>query len=341
MTIRSLSAIALCVLLTISAAGGARMVPSSQVAAAGPSLTASLSSTITVVGSDTVSAGNFGSVRVECPIGMVAIGGGIDPENVLTMKVTSSGPTFDQNNERLIFQPDGANPAPIGWQASARNDGTTTKSFKVAVICAPISSVTTVVGSDTASAGSFGSERVECPRGKYAIGGGIDLDNVLTMVVTSSGPTFIQNNNRLIFQPDGTSPAPVGWQASTRNEATTTKSFKVAVICAPISGVTTVVGSDTARARSFGSERVECPRGKIAVGGGIDPDNVLTMNVSSSGPTFDQNNDRLFFQPDGTNPAPIGWQASTSNDATTTKPFKVAVICAQPPNEIFLPLVTK
>ena len=92
MTIRSLSAIALCVLLTISAAGGARMVPSSQVAAAGPSLTASLSSTITVVGSDTVSAGNFGSVRVECPIGMVAIGGGIDPENVLTMKVTSSGP---------------------------------------------------------------------------------------------------------------------------------------------------------------------------------------------------------------------------------------------------------
>ena len=296
---------------------------------------------VTVVGSVTVKAGSFASERVECPSRMVAVGGGVDLENVLTLKVTSSGPTFDQNNERLIFQPDGSNPAPIGWQASARNDGSVNKVLKVGVICAPMSGVTTVVGSDDARPGGFDTERVQCPSRTVALGGGVDLDNVLTMVVTSSGPTFDQNNERLYFQPNGANPAPVGWQASARNESATTKSFKVAVICAPSSAVNTEVGSASVRVGSFGSERVECADGRIALGGGIDLDNVLTMNVTSSGPTFDQNNDRLFFQPNGRNPAPIGWQASTSNDATTTKPFKVAVICAQPPNEIFLPLVIK
>jgi hypothetical protein len=276
---------------------------------------------------------------------MIAVGGGIDLGNVLTMQVTSSGPTFAQNNSRLIFQPDGTNPAPVGWQASARNDDTTTKSFKVAVHCAPLSDVSTVVGSDTATAGSFGVERVLCPRGKTAIGGGIDLGNVWTMGVTSSGPTFAQNNHRLIFQPDGTNPAPVGWQASARNDDTTTKPFKVAVICAPLSGVSTVVGSDTATAGSFAAERVQCPRGKTTIGGGIDLGNVLTMKVTSSGPTFAQNNHRLIFQPDGTNPAPIGWQASARNDDTTTKSFKVAVICQQPEptpvSRVFLPIVIR
>ena len=300
----------------------------------------SLSDTVTVVDGDNATAGTFSTERVECPNGMIAVGGGVDLDNLLTMIVTSSGPTFDQNSTRLIFQPDGTNPAPIGWQASARNDGATDLPFKVAVICAPLSGVTTVVGSDTATAGNFATERVECPNGMIAVGGGIDLD-MLTMIVTSSGPTFNQNSTRLIFQPNGINPAPIGWQASARNDGATDLPFKVAVICAPLSGVTTVVGSDTATAGSFATERVKCPNGGIAVGGGIDLGNLLTMKVTSSGPTLDQYNTRLIFQPDGTNPAPIGWQASTRNDGATDLPFKVAAICIQSifPWEIFLPAI--
>src|SRR5690349_23227810 len=37
-----------------------------------------------------------------------------------------------------------------------------------------------------------------CPAGRVATGGGIDLQNVLTMAVSSSGPSFAVNNNRLI-----------------------------------------------------------------------------------------------------------------------------------------------
>ncbi|MBW1635599.1 MAG: hypothetical protein JRJ68_04920 [Deltaproteobacteria bacterium] len=131
----------------------------------------------------------------------------------------------------MIFQPDGINPAPIGWQASDRNDGTTDQSFKVAAICSPQSNITTVVGSNIVTVGSFAAERVECPSGMIAVGGGVDLNNVLTMKVTSSGPTFDQNSTRLIFQPDGINPAPIGWQASARNDGATDQSLKVAAIC--------------------------------------------------------------------------------------------------------------
>jgi len=335
MTVRVSSVIGLGIVLGLLAGINTRAdVPSATIAS-------SASNPVTVVGSDTAAPGSFGSERVLCPAGTVAVGGGIDLENVLTMKVTASAPTFAQNNSRLIFQPNGTNPAPIGWQATARNDDTVVKSLKVAVICAPLSGVSTVVGSDTVAPGSFGSERVLCPAGRVAVGGGIDLDNVLTMKVTSSGPTFAQNNSRLIFQPNGTNPAPNGWQATARNDDTTTKSFKVAVICAPLRGISTVVGSDTATAGSFGSERVLCPAGMIAMGGGIDLDNVLTMKVTASAPTFAQNNSRLIFQPNGTNPAPIGWQGSARNDDATTKSLKVAVICRQAVHRVFLPIVVR
>ena len=108
-----------------------------------------------------------------------------------------------------------------------------------------------------------------------------------------------------------------------------------------LSGVSTVVGSGTATAGSFGVERVLCPTGTLAVGGGVDLENVLTMTVTSSGPTFEQNNNRLIFQPNGVNPAPIGWQASARNDDTTTKSFKVAVICSQIEFKVFLPVVMR
>jgi len=294
-----------------------------------------------VVGSDTAEPGSYAAERVTCPAGMTAVGGGIDVYNVLTMVVTSSAPTFDQSLHRLIQQPNGANPAPVGWQASARNEGTTARPFKVAVICATLSGASTVVGSDTAMPGSHRAERVTCPSGKVAVGGGIDVDNVLTMKLTSSAPTFDLSTHRLIQQPNGANPAPVGWQASARNDGTTSKSIKVAVICAPLSGIRTEVGSDSATVGSFGGERVLCPPGDIALGGGIDMDNILTMKVTSTAPTFGGSSFRLLSQPNGTNPAPGGWLANARNDGITTMSLKVAVICGQPVSRAFLPIVVR
>jgi hypothetical protein len=190
------------------------------------------------VGSDTAPIGSFDAERVACPAGAVAVGGGIDPYNVLTMSVTSSGPIWDDggSGQRLLNTPDGANPAPAAWQASIRNDSSPTGTLKVAAICDTTSSATTVVGSATASMGSFDSVRVPCPAGTTALAGGIDLFNVLTMSVTASAPVFDDGGSgqRLIQTADGTQPAPIGWQGSARNESSATGTLKVAAICAPV-----------------------------------------------------------------------------------------------------------
>jgi hypothetical protein len=93
------------------------------------------------------------------------VGGGVDTHNVLTMKVTASAPLFGPGpSDRLLNQPDGANPAPTGWRASLRNDDTRNLAFKVVAICAPLSGANTVVGSNTVSAGSHRGEQVKCRR---------------------------------------------------------------------------------------------------------------------------------------------------------------------------------
>jgi hypothetical protein len=84
--------------------------------------------------SDPISPGSFGVLKVLCPTTHpIAIGGGIDLENISTMVVTSSAPTVGET--RIYVQSDGQDAAPDGWQASARNNDSVSKSFKVAVIC--------------------------------------------------------------------------------------------------------------------------------------------------------------------------------------------------------------
>ena len=137
MAARLLSPLALIALLTLPLAGHASTATASQPLETSPAEASSvLIRVTTVVDSGTVAPGSFDAVRVTCPRGTVAVGGGIDLDNVLTMVVTSSGPTFAETQHRLISQPDGTNPAPNGWQASARNNDTQAKSFKVAAICA-------------------------------------------------------------------------------------------------------------------------------------------------------------------------------------------------------------
>jgi hypothetical protein len=282
-----------------------------------------------VVSSTTLAAGGTGAASVNCPAGTTGLGGGIDLDNVLTMKVTASGPTFG-NGTRLASQPDGSGPAPSGWRGSAISTDSSTHPIKVAAICGAGTSRTSLVSSGTANANTFASIRLTCPAGTVAVGGGVDA-MLATMVVTASAPTFAANNNRLIFQPDGNAAAPNGWQASVLNPTATAQAFKAAVVCMPLPSAAAVVSSGSATAKGgFQAVRVTCPAGRVATGGGIDLQNVLTMAVSSSGPTFAANNDRLISQPNGTAPPPVGWQASTVNNDPAVQPFKVAAICAAP-----------
>ncbi len=93
-----------------------------------------LGRTLTVVTSATVTANNFNVVNVNCPAGYEVTGGGVDVSNVLTVVVTSSGPTF--GGARLLFEADGPQAAATGWQASVRNNDTVANTMKVAVVCA-------------------------------------------------------------------------------------------------------------------------------------------------------------------------------------------------------------
>ncbi|CAI9414552.1 hypothetical protein [Nocardioides sp. T2.26MG-1] len=95
--------------------------------------------TVSVIRSTSpVAAGSFDAAIVQCPAGMEAIGGGVDPGNVLTMTVTQSTPVFGTNpsSSRPIGMTDGQHGSATGWMGSVRNDGTTTYSAKVTVICA-------------------------------------------------------------------------------------------------------------------------------------------------------------------------------------------------------------
>lgn len=83
--------------------------------------------------SGSITPGNFGSARADCPSGYQAVGGGLDLDNVLTMVVTASTPIV--NGQSIIFLADGQHPAATGWQGHARNNGAANASFKVGVIC--------------------------------------------------------------------------------------------------------------------------------------------------------------------------------------------------------------
>ena len=94
-----------------------------------------LGRTLTVVASMSFAPGDFHIFGASCPTGFEATGGGIDPQNVVSVVVTGSGPTW--NGVRLLSQSDGQHAAANGWQVSARNDSTTgTFLVKVAVVCA-------------------------------------------------------------------------------------------------------------------------------------------------------------------------------------------------------------
>lgn len=278
-----------------------------------------------IIDSASAGAGTFGVLRVNCPAGMVAVSGGVDLANVLTMVVSSSAPVYD--NERLILQADGSAPAPTGWQATAINEAAVAQDFRVGVICVDEAvGLSSEIDSATVGNGFFNVANADCPVGTMAVGGGIDLGQVLQMRVSSSAPLFPgAANNRLFQRDDGVDVAPTGWQATAINDSTTDYEMKVAAICAPeAAGALTIITSDTLSG-GFGLARSVCPAGMVAVGGGVDLENVLTMDVSASGMTFTGATARLYQQADGVQGLPAGWQGTARGANGRT--VRTGVIC--------------
>lgn len=94
----------------------------------------------------------------------------------------------------------------------------------------PVTTVTIIKSSAILAPGDFDTVVVQCPSGMKALGGGPDLQNVLTMAVTASGP--YSENKRPWLLADGQHAGPTGWFAAARNDAAVSYSFKVGVVCA-------------------------------------------------------------------------------------------------------------
>jgi len=95
---------------------------------------------VTVVASVSASSGGeSGSAKAFCPDGLVAAGGGVDVTSPDTMPLTSSTPLLPggPSGTRPIDVIPGAQPDPIGWRATARNDSASEQTVKVAAICVP------------------------------------------------------------------------------------------------------------------------------------------------------------------------------------------------------------
>ena len=94
----------------------------------------------------------------------------------------------------------------------------------------PVNTVTVVASSGSIANNSFGSATAQCPAGMEAIGGGPDLQNVLTMYVTSSAP-LVDNTNAYSLSNGQHGPA-TAWRAFARNETGSPANFKVVAVCA-------------------------------------------------------------------------------------------------------------
>jgi hypothetical protein len=305
--------------------------------------TATQAAVVTVVEQGFVGVGSAAAERVLCPDGQVALGGGLDPNNVLLMRLTSSAPAFgDANDDRLMLQPNGPGGAPIAWQASTRNEDTVPHTFNVGAICATDTTLSTVVAADFVDVSEQIGLRVFCPEGSVAVGGGVDVGNIGFVTVNSQGPLFGDAPGSVLTQMSvGTAGAPSGWEATVRNGGGSSQQFKVAAICSSELEAVTVIGSFPLPGSNFGGTRLQCPAGLIASGGGMRPADPATARETADAPAFGTDPfDRLYTQTLGTIEAPVAWQGDIVNEAASVGSARLGVVCVPEPGALASALAT-
>ncbi len=270
-------------------------------------------------------------LQVSCPAGHIAISGGVDTSFFNVFEVAATAPLID--GVLLSFISDGTRAAPSGWYASVRNFDSVSHAVTVFAVCASLFDAVSSVASGPVAQGSVavpgtGSAAAACPAGYSALGGGTDLSEPATMKVSATAPTF--GADFLMDRPAGQSNAPTGWGGSARNEGIAGK-ITVAAVCGPLSGVFAVVTSAfTINAGTQSGLSAQCPAGSIALGGGIDTDDVTknALAVSTvllgSGPQFPAD------RPSGNNMSGSGWYGIYFNYGPGATTGKVGAICVQP-----------
>jgi hypothetical protein len=276
-----------------------------------------------------------------CPAGTTTVGGGVAPD--FAGVVTQSSPVIADGTPdggRLFDRPDGSGPGPLGWQAGVRSFGIGPGTVKVAAICSDGDSTRTTVASAIAETSHWGNALAVCPSGRNAIGGGVDLDQVSSLSVTSIGPLMeypeleIEGPAPFFFKPDGIHPAPVGWFSVARNDGDQARLVKVAAVCSASFPAQTVIDSITVPAGGQASLRVPCPGGLHASSGGAALENVLNMFLVGSGPYFRLRSGAepdLDAMEDGPASGPAGWAATAYNIGFGPLTMKVAAICVPEP----------
>jgi hypothetical protein len=282
-------------------------------------------------------ANNWTDVFVSCPAGLVALSGGIDTNDYTVIEATTLAPTFA--GTALAFVPDGSRGPADGWYASLINHGSVGHPVAVFVVCTAVSNVVVNVASAAVTSGSInvpgnGTAFTSCPNGYPAVGGGVDVNAPSSMKVSASAPIY--NSQFLIDRPAGLLGAPTGWTGSVRSEGNSGV-IKVAAVCAQISGVNSVssgpfsIGPGTVSGLS-----AQCPAGAIALGGGIDSNDVSRNAVAVSTVLFGSNPQFPVDRATGSHSSASRWYGIYYNYGPGTTSGAVAVICAQPSPNIVL-----
>lgn len=186
----------------------------------------------------TVAAGGIGADSVFCPLGEVAVGGGVarQPEGSLADNwLVGTGPYFLASplTARLAQRPAGENPAPNGWEAGLQSEGAAGDAT-VTAVCADFDDVLTMVEAATVNAGATDITTVLCPSPRRAISGGVDTEDRDGFRVLSTAPVFFGLPFTRTFNvSEGVLGAPLGWRVVVRNDDVAPKQYKVAAICAP------------------------------------------------------------------------------------------------------------
>lgn len=282
-------------------------------------------------------AAGWTDVLANCPTGLVALSGGIDSNDFLSVEITTLAPTF--GNSALAFQADGMHAAADGWYASLKNYGAVEHPVTLSVVCAALPDAVVSIASGTASAGSIefpgtGGAVAYCPAGYAAIGGGADLALPASMKVSALAPRF--GFDYLIDRPAGSGSPPTGWSANVRNEGAA-GTMKVAATCTQLAGLSAVAtGPFTIDPGTASGYSAACPAGSFAVGGGVDTNQIATTAATVNSPRFGSSPQSPADRAPGSYASATGWYGIYYNYGPGAATGSVGIVCAQPTPNVAL-----
>ncbi len=283
---------------------------------------------------------DFGYTNVQCPQGMVALGGGVDSDRRSMGLVAASAPHFGTGGS-LRSQSLGTTSAPTGWYGAFHyeyeNETDPFLYYKVAAVCVELSSAVTVIESFDLAADSTGTHWVACPNGTVALGGGVHPLSVRWQKVVSSGPYYDHGGDERLFThfdhvQEGTWDAPIGWRVTVRNEVATSQAdIRVAVVCADVEAESVINNILVPKGGGVEGATATCPEGSVVTGGGADSPEYSVETLVTNGPAF-AGGTALADQASGEQAAPTGWRGAIRNDGPDFDlPVRPGVICVPEP----------